>query len=71
MPEFFVLGTARVFRLREVVPTDETESRKARTFNIPLPHNSVRPCSSRRSRISVLMGNIHTYIYFELRRLWI
>ncbi|KAF9453278.1 hypothetical protein P691DRAFT_658900 [Macrolepiota fuliginosa MF-IS2] len=35
------LGTTRVFRLREVVPTDETESRQARTYNIPLPHNSL------------------------------
>jgi hypothetical protein len=35
-------GTQRVFRLREVVPTDEASTRRARTFNIPLPHNSVR-----------------------------
>lgn len=34
-------GTSRVFRLREVVPVGEKESRSARTFNIPLPHNSV------------------------------
>lgn len=36
------LGTTRVFRLREVIPTDEINSRQARTFNIRLPHNSVR-----------------------------
>ncbi|KXN90534.1 hypothetical protein AN958_04206 [Leucoagaricus sp. SymC.cos] len=35
------LGTTRVFRLREVIPTDEIDSRQARTFNIPLPHNSL------------------------------
>jgi hypothetical protein len=35
-------GTTRIFRLREVVPSDETDSRRAQTFNIPLPHNSVR-----------------------------
>jgi hypothetical protein len=35
-------GTSRVFRLREVVPADEVSTRRARTFNIPLPHNSVR-----------------------------
>ncbi|KAF5358503.1 hypothetical protein D9756_001694 [Leucocoprinus leucothites] len=39
------LGTTRVFRLREVIPTDEIDSRQARTFNIPLPHNSVRKTS--------------------------
>jgi len=35
------LGTRRVFSLREVVPADETNSHRARTFNIPLPHNSL------------------------------
>ncbi|KAI0341749.1 hypothetical protein BDW22DRAFT_1358610 [Trametopsis cervina] len=35
------LGTTRVFRLREVIPTDEKEVRSARTYNIPLPHNSL------------------------------
>ncbi|KII88685.1 hypothetical protein PLICRDRAFT_41894 [Plicaturopsis crispa FD-325 SS-3] len=35
------LGTSRVFRLREVVPTHEKDSRSARTYNIPLPHNSL------------------------------
>ncbi|EIN07726.1 hypothetical protein PUNSTDRAFT_88376 [Punctularia strigosozonata HHB-11173 SS5] len=35
------LGTRRVFRLREVIPTDEIGTRQARTFNIPLPHNSL------------------------------
>lgn len=35
------LGTTRTFRLREVVPSDEKEERSARTFNIPLPHNSL------------------------------
>jgi hypothetical protein len=34
-------GVQRVFRLREVIPTDEASSRRAQTFNIPLPHNSV------------------------------
>ncbi|KIL00654.1 hypothetical protein PAXRUDRAFT_821451 [Paxillus rubicundulus Ve08.2h10] len=36
------LGTTRVFRLREVIPSDDISTRRARTFNIPLPHNSVR-----------------------------
>ena len=36
------LGTTRIFRLREVIPTVEANSRQARTYNIPLPHNSVR-----------------------------
>lgn len=35
------VGTTRVFRLREVIPTDEKEKRSARTYNIPLAHNSV------------------------------
>ena len=35
-------GTRRNFSLREVIPTQEAETRRARTFNIPLPHNSVR-----------------------------
>lgn len=34
-------GTTRVFRLREVIPASEKERRQARTYNIPLPHNSV------------------------------
>ena len=39
---FICIGTSRIFRLREVIPSDEISSRCARTFNIPLPHNSVR-----------------------------
>ncbi|KIM49268.1 hypothetical protein M413DRAFT_59732 [Hebeloma cylindrosporum] len=35
------LGTRRIFSLREVIPTDEIGTRKAQTFNIPLPHNSL------------------------------
>ncbi|KAJ6547042.1 hypothetical protein B0H19DRAFT_1211739 [Mycena capillaripes] len=35
------LGTRRVFSLREVIPSEEKSSRRARTFNIPLPHNSL------------------------------
>lgn len=35
------LGTTRTFRLREVVPSDEVSERQARTFNVPLPHNSL------------------------------
>ncbi|KAF4604135.1 hypothetical protein EYR38_004557 [Pleurotus pulmonarius] len=34
------LGTRRTFSLRDVVPADEQETRHARTYNIPLPHNS-------------------------------
>ena len=34
-------GVNRIFRLREVIPTDEKDKRSARTFNIPLRHNSV------------------------------
>ncbi|KAH9934676.1 uncharacterized protein B0H18DRAFT_1082483 [Fomitopsis serialis] len=34
------LGTSRIFRLREVIPTDDKDERSARTFNIPLAHNS-------------------------------
>ncbi|OCH95052.1 hypothetical protein OBBRIDRAFT_721704 [Obba rivulosa] len=36
-----ILGTSRMFRLREVVPSDEKDERKARTYNIPLRHNSL------------------------------
>jgi hypothetical protein len=36
-----MIGTRRVFRLREVIPSDEANTRSSRTFNIPLPHNSV------------------------------
>ncbi|KAH8106757.1 hypothetical protein BXZ70DRAFT_997706 [Cristinia sonorae] len=35
------LGTTRTFRLREVVPANEKDDRAARTYNIPLPHNSL------------------------------
>ncbi|KAI0082762.1 hypothetical protein K474DRAFT_1584910 [Panus rudis PR-1116 ss-1] len=35
------LGTTRTFRLREVIPSDEKDTRSARTFNIPLSHNSL------------------------------
>ncbi|KAG7098763.1 hypothetical protein E1B28_000672 [Marasmius oreades] len=35
------LGTRRIFSLREVIPSQEVESRRAQTFNIPLPHNSL------------------------------
>ncbi|KAJ7184257.1 hypothetical protein C8R46DRAFT_883022 [Mycena filopes] len=35
------LGTRRVFSLREVIPSEETKSRRARTFNVPLSHNSL------------------------------
>lgn len=34
-------GVSRIFRLREVVPLDERDTRAARTYNIPLRHNSV------------------------------
>lgn len=55
MSDLFILGTTRVFRLREVIPTDEAEFRQARTLNIPLPHNSVRQHPSYRSWLSILM----------------
>ncbi|KAL6305386.1 hypothetical protein BKA93DRAFT_731412 [Sparassis latifolia] len=35
------LGTSRVFRLREVIPSNEKDKRSARTYNIPLQHNSL------------------------------
>ncbi|KAJ3558672.1 hypothetical protein NM688_g780 [Phlebia brevispora] len=35
------LGTTRIFRLREVIPTDDKDKRSARTYNIPLAHNSL------------------------------
>ncbi|GLB35092.1 putative peptidase family M13 [Lyophyllum shimeji] len=35
------LGTTRIFSLREVIPAEQAKERKARTFNIPLPHNSL------------------------------
>ncbi|TFY59460.1 hypothetical protein EVJ58_g5759 [Rhodofomes roseus] len=35
------LGTSRMFRLREVIPTGEKDERSARTFNVPLTHNSL------------------------------
>ncbi|THH04455.1 hypothetical protein EW145_g5511 [Phellinidium pouzarii] len=35
------LGTTRIFRLREVVPSIEADKRHARTYNVPLPHNSL------------------------------
>ena len=34
------IGTSRTFRLREVIPSNETGSRTARTYNIPVTHNS-------------------------------
>ncbi len=40
------IGVGRTFRLREVVPSDEKDDRSARTFNIPLRHNSVGLCTS-------------------------
>ncbi|KAF9228641.1 hypothetical protein BS17DRAFT_202612 [Gyrodon lividus] len=35
------LGTTRAFRLREVIPSDDISARRARTFNVPLLHNSL------------------------------
>ncbi|KAB5594386.1 hypothetical protein CTheo_2163 [Ceratobasidium theobromae] len=35
------LGTTREFRLREVIPKDNSPQREARTYVVPLPHNSV------------------------------
>ncbi|KZT68184.1 hypothetical protein DAEQUDRAFT_728231 [Daedalea quercina L-15889] len=35
------LGTSRIFRLREVIPLDERDERSARTYSIPLAHNSL------------------------------
>ncbi|KAI0780770.1 hypothetical protein BD413DRAFT_500028 [Trametes elegans] len=35
------LGVSRVFRLREVIPLDERDKRAARTYNVPLKHNSL------------------------------
>ncbi|ESK92846.1 grf zinc finger family protein [Moniliophthora roreri MCA 2997] len=35
------LGTQRNFSLREVIPAHEAQVRRAQTFNIPLPHNSL------------------------------
>ncbi|KAI5900231.1 uncharacterized protein SCHCODRAFT_01085597 [Schizophyllum commune H4-8] len=35
------LGVRRNFSLREVVPSDEKETRHPRTFNVSLPHNSL------------------------------
>ncbi|KIK63613.1 hypothetical protein GYMLUDRAFT_40671 [Collybiopsis luxurians FD-317 M1] len=35
------LGTRRIFSLREVIPSVESDTRSAQTFNIPLPHNSL------------------------------
>ncbi|KAJ7168238.1 hypothetical protein C8R43DRAFT_1060491 [Mycena crocata] len=35
------LGTRRVFSLREVIPSQEKNFRCARTYNVPLPHNSL------------------------------
>lgn len=39
------VGVGRTFRLREVVPSDEKDDRSARTYNIPLRHNSVGLCA--------------------------
>ncbi len=36
-----ITGTRRNFCLREVIPIDQAGVRKAQTFNVPLPHNSV------------------------------
>ncbi|KAF8610603.1 hypothetical protein BDV93DRAFT_430572 [Ceratobasidium sp. AG-I] len=45
------LGTTREFRLREVVPKHHAEQRQARTYIVPLPHNSLAimhpPCQER------------------------
>ncbi|PVG02855.1 hypothetical protein CPB86DRAFT_696550 [Serendipita vermifera] len=35
------LGTSRIFRLREVIPSSEKDERAAQTFNIPVVHNSL------------------------------
>ncbi|KDQ60675.1 hypothetical protein JAAARDRAFT_55409 [Jaapia argillacea MUCL 33604] len=35
------LGTTRIFRLREVIPSDEINLRQPRTYNIPVTHNSL------------------------------
>ncbi|CAE6462070.1 unnamed protein product [Rhizoctonia solani] len=45
------LGTTREFRVREVVPKDDSLQREARTYIVPLPHNSLvimhPPCQER------------------------
>ncbi|QRV86285.1 2OG-Fe(II) oxygenase family protein [Ceratobasidium sp. AG-Ba] len=45
------LGTTREFRLREVIPKQDSEQRQARTYIVPLPHNSLiimhPPCQER------------------------
>ncbi|GJE95183.1 hypothetical protein PsYK624_113640 [Phanerochaete sordida] len=35
------LGTTRLFRMREVIPAEEKSERSARTYNVPLSHNSL------------------------------
>ncbi|CAE6440119.1 hypothetical protein ACGC1H_004712 [Rhizoctonia solani] len=45
------LGTTREFRLREVVPKENSSHKEARTYIVPLPHNSLvimhPPCQER------------------------
>ncbi|KAG9095111.1 hypothetical protein FS749_011042 [Ceratobasidium sp. UAMH 11750] len=45
------IGTTREFRLREVIPKQESEQRQARTYIVPLTHNSLvimhPPCQER------------------------
>ncbi|KAJ7074260.1 hypothetical protein C8F01DRAFT_1099850 [Mycena amicta] len=38
---YTTIGTSRIFRLREIIPTQESQTRSARTFNIPLSHNTL------------------------------
>lgn len=58
------LGTQRVFSLREVVPTDQVATRKPRTFNVPLPHNSVCMHGFSKARLPVLTCVEHSVNHY-------
>ncbi|KAJ8699474.1 hypothetical protein PTI98_002585 [Pleurotus ostreatus] len=63
------LGTRRTFSLRDVVPAEEQEKRHARTYNIPLPHNSVRLGSAIHSPLSSSHSRLRTsWLSCTLRR---
>lgn len=51
--DIYLTGTTRTFRLREVVPSNEKDTRAARTYNVPLPHNSVSSSPSHRPYFGV------------------
>jgi hypothetical protein len=58
-----------MFSLREVIPVQEQDIRAARTFNLPLPHNSVRDLLVLLKRSIVTLNEAHHNARFVSRNI--